>query len=188
METIKELKDKFIADTLSVIKDFNNFSSLSEKQFNWKPSPKIWSIAECIEHLRVTNKLYIVEFEKQFSLKQLATDCSKEQVKHKLFGKLIIKYVDPDNLKKVSTFPVFTPSKSNYTKDTLNSFIDLQNRFIRLISSTKDLDFNKYKMSSPASKLIKENFCDVIEIVRLHDRRHFLQAKKNTEHTNFPKE
>ena len=43
-------------------------------------------------------------------------------------------------------------------------------------------------MSSPVNKFIKENFCDVLEIIRLHDERHFNQAKKVLYHSSFPKD
>src|SRR5215470_19064475 len=32
---------------------------LSEMQFTWKPSTTAWSIAECIDHLNVTARLYL---------------------------------------------------------------------------------------------------------------------------------
>ena len=70
MQSIQQLKDRFISDTESVIKDFGKFKTLSESQINWKPSPENWSIAECVDHLIVTNKLYLKEFEKQFSEKK----------------------------------------------------------------------------------------------------------------------
>jgi uncharacterized damage-inducible protein DinB len=90
LETIQQLKDKFISETESVIKDFGKFKSLSEDQINWKLSAESWSIAECVDHLIVTNKLYFNEFEKQFAEKQLKTDYSKTQVKHKWLSKFII--------------------------------------------------------------------------------------------------
>ncbi|CAN5340589.1 hypothetical protein BH20ACI2_BH20ACI2_22230 [soil metagenome] len=34
------------------------FGSLSAVQLNWKPSDENWSIAQCFEHLIVTNELY----------------------------------------------------------------------------------------------------------------------------------
>ncbi|MDT3695604.1 MAG: DinB family protein [Ignavibacterium sp.] len=188
MKTILELKNQFISDTESQLKELKYFQALTDYQLNWKISGDSWSIAECIDHLCVTNKLYIDEFEKQFSQKQIKADCSKTSVKHRFLGRFIIKSVDPDNLKKIKTFPVFQPSGSNHTKEVLTRYSDLQNEFINLLSSVKDLDLNKYKMSSPASKLIKENFCDVLEIIRLHDKRHFLQAKRVIDHPNFPRE
>ena len=188
MKTILDLKNHFISDTESLLKELKAFQSLSENQLNWKSSTEIWSIAECVDHLYVTNKLYFDEFEKQFSHKQLKTDCSQTLLKHKFISKFIIKSVDPNNLKKVKTFPVFQPSSSKYNKEILVRYSNLQNEFINLLSAVKDLDLNKYIMSSPANKFIKENFCDVLEIIRLHDKRHFNQAKKVLNHSNFPKD
>jgi len=187
LQTIQQLKEKFISDTELVLKDFGKFKSLSEDQINWKPANGSWSIAECVDHLVVTNKLYLNEFEKQFAGKQIKTDYSKAEVKHKWLCKFIIKGVDPANIKKSKTFPVFMPSMSNYKKDVFDSFFEVQNNLINLVSSAKDLDLNKYAMSSPAAKIVKENFCDVLEIIRLHDRRHFNQAERVFNHLNFPK-
>jgi len=187
MLTIHQLKDKFISDTESVIRDFGKFKSLSDIQINWKPNKQTWSIAECIDHLAITNKLYLAEFEKQFSKEQIKTDCLVTKAKHRLVSKFIIKSVNPDNIKKVKTFPVFMPSMSKYRKDVFDYFFEIQNNLINLVSSAKDLDLNKYVMSSPAAKIIKENYCDVLEIIRLHDRRHFNQAQKLINHPNFPK-
>jgi hypothetical protein len=187
MQTIQQLKDKFISETESVIKDFSKFKSLFEDQINWKPSAVSWSIAEGVDHLIVTNKLYFNEFEKQFAEKQIKIDYSKTQVKHKWLSKFIIKSVDPANIKKVKTFPVFMPSRSKHTKDVFNSFDEVQNGLINLVSTAMNLDLNKYVMSSPAAKIIKENFYDVLEIIRLHDRRHFNQAERLFNHPDFPK-
>ncbi len=187
MKTIKQLKDTFISDTASIIKDVHKFNSLSENQINWKPNADRWSIAECIDHLFVTNKLYLVEMENQFRVERIKADCSLTPVKHNFMSRFIIKGVDPANTKKTKTFKVFLPSRSNHGKNIFNDFIDLQNKFINLISSYKDLNLNKYKMSSPAARFIKENFSDVLEIIRLHDRRHLNQAQNIINNSNFPK-
>lgn len=187
MKTILDLKNQFIFETESLLKELKSFQCLSDNQLNWKVTNESWSIAECVDHLYVTNKLYFDEFEKQFSQKQINTDCSKTPVKHKFFSKLIIKSVDPNNLKKVKTFPVFQPVSRMYSKDILLKFSDQQSEFVNLLSSIKDLDLNKYIMCSPANKFIKENFCDVLEIIRLHDKRHIIQAQKVLNNPNFPK-
>jgi hypothetical protein len=187
LQTIQQLKYKFISDTKSVIKDFGKFKTLSESQINWKPSRGNWSIAECVDHLIVTNKLYSKEFEKRFGEKLIETDCAKTEVQHKWLCQFIIKSVDPANAKKVSTFGVFMPSLSSHSKEVFDSFSNLQNQFINLLINTENLNLNEYVMSSPAVKIIKENFCDVLEIIRLHDRRHFNQAEKLFNHPNFPK-
>jgi hypothetical protein len=187
LQTIQQLKTKFVFDTESVLKDFGNFKSLSEDQINWKPAFDSWSIAECIDHLIVTNKLYLNEIEKQFAMKQIKIEYSRSEVKHKWLSKFIIKAVDPANIKKIKTLPVFMPSMSKYRKDIFDNFYEVQTNLVNIISFAKDFDLNKYVMSSPAAKIIKENFCGVLEIIRLHDRRHFNQAEKLINHPNFPK-
>lgn len=36
---------------------------LSREQLNWKPDAKSWSVAECLDHLVVTNAAYFEVFE-----------------------------------------------------------------------------------------------------------------------------
>lgn len=186
MQTIQQLKDNFISDTESVIMDLAKFKNLSEYQINCKPSAEVWGVAECIDHLIVTNKIYLTEFEKQFAQKQITADCAKTKSRHKLLSKFIIKSVGPKNVRKVKTFPVFMPSKSDHTLKVFDEFKRIQTDFINIVRTYKDLDFNRYILSSPAAKIIKENFCDVLEIIRLHDRRHFNQAERILNHPNFP--
>lgn len=141
----------------------------------------------CINHLSVTNTLYFNEIKNKFTTKQIRTDCSLTPVKHKFISKFITKYVDPSNRKKVKTFKVFMPSASKHTKDVFNKFIRIQEKLIKLISSYEEFDLNRYKMAMPASRFVKENFSDVMEIIRLHDRRQLIQAQNIFNHSNFPK-
>jgi hypothetical protein len=32
---------------------------LTDEQFNWQPAPGAWSVAECIEHLNITARMYL---------------------------------------------------------------------------------------------------------------------------------
>ncbi|MCL6493290.1 MAG: DinB family protein [Ignavibacterium sp.] len=188
MHTIKQLKDKFISDSESFLSEIKKLSELSDDQLNWKPAENLWSIAECIEHLSITNQLYFDKIEKQFSERQIACNDEETTVKHRFFGKLIIKTVDPSNIKKTKTFSVFQPSKSFITKDSITKLTEVQKSLVNLISSSVNLNTNEYSMSSPASKFVKENFSDVIEIIRLHNKRHLIQIQKLLTNDYFPKD
>lgn len=185
-QTIKELKEKFISDSESFVNEIKKLYSLSDDQINWKPDSDVWSVAECIEHLAVTNKLYFNEMEKQIAEKQINCIDSDKIVKHKFFGKLIIKAVNPLNLNKTKAFDVFKPARSFYDKNVIDKLINIQKDLINLVSASLNLDYNKYVMSSPASKFIKENFSDVLEIIRLHNRRHLMQIDNLVKEKSFP--
>lgn len=188
MQTIKQLKDNFISDSETFLNEIKKLNELSDVQLNWKPTEDFWSIAECLEHLSITNQLYFDEIEKQFSEKQINCKDEETPVKHRFFGKLIIKAVDPSNIKKTKTFKVFQPSKSYITRDSINKLIEVQKSLINLISSWVNLNTNRYSISSPASKLIKVNLSDVLEIIRLHNKRHLIQIEKLLNNNNFPKD
>uniref|UniRef100_A0A832DFW3 DinB family protein n=1 Tax=Ignavibacterium album TaxID=591197 RepID=A0A832DFW3_9BACT len=187
MQTIKQLKDKFISDSESFLTELKKLSDLTNDQLNWKPAENLWSIAECIEHLSISNQLYFFEIEKQFSEKQIACNDEETPVKHRFLGKLIIKTVDPSNIKKTKTFSVFQPSKSFITKDSIIKLTEVQKSLINLISSSVNLNTNEYSMCSPASKFVEENFSDVLEIIRLHNKRHLIQIQKLLTNDYFPK-
>uniref|UniRef100_A0A7V3E6J0 DinB family protein n=1 Tax=Ignavibacterium album TaxID=591197 RepID=A0A7V3E6J0_9BACT len=184
--TLKNLKENFINDSESFLTEVRKLYSLDNIQLNWKPSADIWSIAECIEHLAVTNKLYIDEMNNQLSGELFKCDDSEEPVKHKFFGKMIIKAVDPSNNKKTKTFKVFSPLYGNYDKTVLDKLIQIQQGLINSVAGSVNVDFNKYVMSSPASKFVKENFCDVLEIIRLHNKRHLIQIEQLLSNEQFP--
>ena len=35
-------------------------NGLDEQQGTWRPSPGAWSVAECLDHLAVSNRIYLV--------------------------------------------------------------------------------------------------------------------------------
>ena len=40
------------------------FGNLSTEQLNWKPSTEKWSIAQCLDHLMITNSSYYSQLNK----------------------------------------------------------------------------------------------------------------------------
>ena len=42
----------------------NEFAAVSLEQLNWKPSPDAWSIAQCLEHLIVSDNSYFPALQK----------------------------------------------------------------------------------------------------------------------------
>lgn len=185
-QTIKQLREKFISDSESFLDEIKKLHTLTNDQLNWKPSADKWSIAECVDHLAVTNKLYLDEIKNQISLKLIKCDESKEFVKHKFFGKMIIKAVDPSNTRNTKTFKVFYPSSSDFDSSVIKKLNDIQQELVRVITDSVDINLNEYLMSSPASRFVKENFSDVLEIIRLHNIRHLRQINNLISLSQFP--
>ena len=168
-------------------KVLETFGDLSAEQLNWKPNENAWSIAQCLEHLIVTNDLYFENIQKVtdgthrnniFSKIPFATDIISFGMK---------KILSPDWKGKMKTFKMFEPSFSEVSEDILERFGENQNKFITLMEATKDLEIRKIKIAEPIGSAVNLRLIDAFEILVVHEQRHFNQAKRVLEIEEFPK-
>jgi len=162
------------------------FTYLSDIQFNWKSNPDSWSVGECISHLVNTNALYLAKIENIFFLVSFGEE-KDFPYKQSFMGKMILKGVDPKNVKKVKTFKVFYPASSNIQKDIIAKYIKCCEKLIDLADKMKHLDLQKIKLSSPVNILIRLNLGDPLIIIPKHDERHLNQAERVISQKRFPK-
>jgi hypothetical protein len=154
------------------------FSALTAEQLNRKPSPNIWSIAQNIDHLIVTNETYypVVKALRDGSYKTPFT--GKLGFMVNFFGNFILKSIGPDRKKKIKTFPIWEPSTSNIPADILARFEKHQAELKQLITGCSDLLDKGVVISSPASKAIVYKLEAAFDIIVAHEQRHFEQAKE----------
>ncbi len=163
-----------------------SFSNLSENQFNWKPDPESWSVGECLSHLVNSNGLYLIKIEN--IINSIPTGSEKDfPYKQSFMGKMIVKGVDPSNVKKTKTFKVFFPASSNIQKNIIDEYVSSSKKFIELNQKMLSFDLRKYNLSSPVNKLIRLNLGDPLIIIPKHDERHLNQAERVMSQKDFPK-
>ena len=155
-----------------------SFSDLDEKQINWKADSKNWSIGQVIEHLIKTSESYFAIPEKINSKDFKPSLLTKFKFAPKLFGKMILKAVDPNTKLKSKTMGSFTPEMSNVPVDILDKFKESQKQLLNFIEENKELILNKTVVPSPINRHITYHFDTVIDILVNHQRRHFNQAER----------
>ena len=163
------------------------FSGLSVEQLNWKPNDTSWSIAQCVEHLIITNNLYFQNIQKVADGTHSNNIFSMIPVIPLITGSLMKKLLGPDSFKKVKTFAMFKPSQSDISDDVLEKFAENQYRFINLMEQTKNLDVRKIKVAEPIGSAVNLRLVDAFEVLVVHEKRHLLQAKRVLGTAGFPK-
>lgn len=163
------------------------FGKLTAEQLNWKPSENDWSIAQCFEHLVVTNDLYFENIQKVADGTHRNNLFSKIPFVPRIISFGMKKVLSPDWSGKMKTFKMFEPTFSNVSEDILRKFAENQNRFISLMEATKDLNQRKIKIAEPMGSAVNLRLIDVFEILIVHEQRHFNQAKRVLEIDEFPK-
>ena len=163
------------------------FGGLTAQQLNWKPGADRWSVAQCFDHLVTTNGAYFPIFEKVLSGEKKNTFWESAPWLPALWGKMLIKAVDPESKRKLKAPKVFHPSSSAVDGAVIRRFIDQQNQVIKYMKATEYLDVEKIIISSPVTNLVTYSLMDAYRIIITHEKRHLLQAMRVSETGGFPR-
>lgn len=188
MLTTNGLIDNFSTTLNNNLKRIDStFDSLSLNQINWKPGSKIWSVGECINHLVITNGLYLKKM-KEFVLKGTSNPNDDFNYSQSFIGELLTKAVDPENVKKSKTFKVFDPLESSASKSVVQDYALIMKGFIEMVKDMNGINLKKIKFSSPVNIFIRLNLGDPLIFIPKHDERHLVQAERIINLEEFPKE
>jgi uncharacterized damage-inducible protein DinB len=143
-----------------------------------------WSIAQCLDHLIVSNSTYYRQFEEVSSGKHKNSFYQNIKFISKFFGDYLIKETGAVVVKPMQSPAAFVPSQSKIAASIVADFEKHQQKFSAAIQQLEKSDLEKTIISSPALKIITYSLADVLTILAGHEQRHLTQAKnvlKNSE-------
>ncbi|MGB0983142.1 MAG: DinB family protein [Saprospiraceae bacterium] len=183
--TIPEITNEI---TKVIAQSKTDFLHLEHHQLNWKPNPESWSVGQCLDHLVQSADAYEPLFKELINKNQRANFWRNIPFLPSLFGKTILKAVGPFREKKSKTFSVFEPTQSNVSTNILNKLEERLLIFSGLANQLTGFPLEKTIVTSPVAKLVNYSLLDALNIVTVHNYRHFNQAKEVMAMQEFPKE
>ena len=178
----KEERERAMSELHATRKLFlDSLASLSEAQWNFNPAPEVWSVAECAEHIALSeDRLY--ELVTQKLMKAPAEPEKKAEVKGK--DELILEKTT-DRSQKFQAPEMLRPTHQWPSKDDLIAhFKESRDRTIAYVEHTPD-DLREHFASHPAFKLL--DGYQWILLISAHSHRHTLQIEEVKTNPNFPK-
>ena len=179
--TLTDAERKQAVDLLQETKEtlLKKVKGLSKEQLNFKATPESWSIAECVEHIAISeNNLFGFA---QMGLKEPADPSKRSEVK--MTDEAIVKMI-ADRSSKVKTSEAFVPSgKFGTFEATVNEFVSKRDANINYIKTTSD-DLRNHYNDFPFGKL---DTYQTILFMAAHSRRHTAQIEEVMANANFPK-
>jgi hypothetical protein len=160
---------------------------LSEAQFTWQPSPGAWSIAECIEHLNVTARLYLPQLDEAIADAIRRGRYAEGPFSYNWIGRFVVRSMEPPARVKLRAPKTFHPPPSRSRREIMAAFRAYQVQFIDRLRQANGLDLAGAKVSSPASKWIRLPLGSGFALMTAHERRHLWQAQRVTAAPGFPK-
>jgi hypothetical protein len=164
-------------------------ANLSETQLNWKPSADQWSIAQCLQHLAVATK----GFDKYFSAaltnaKSKSPVSSAPAYRPTRMGGWLARHVAPESPRKLRAPKMFRPGEASAIQGSLQMFLDEQHNFMEFVRECQHIDYNKTRIRSPVTPLIRYSLADAFVITVLHAQRHLAQARRVRGTPEFPRD
>lgn len=168
IDYLKETKERLI----------KNVTGLSDAQLNWKPADSVWSVANCIEHIAITeNGLFTYATE---PLKSPADPSKRSEVKQTDEG--IIKMITDRSFKAKA--PESIRPTGITAKDALNLFIERRDNSIKFVKET-DKDLRNHFVTGFFLGTVDSY--QMILFMTGHTLRHTMQIEELKKHPGFPK-
>ena len=153
---------------------------LSEAQLNFKSSPESWSVAECVEHLAISENM----FDQMLSgALQAPADPAKRTEIKMADDQLMAMIVDRSN--RVKTSEPFEPSgKFGSHEETVKAFASKRDEHIEYMKGTED-DLRHHYGQLPFGTI---DAYQILMFMSGHTERHVRQMEEVIAAENFPSE
>ena len=160
---------------------------LSDAQFNWSPGDGQWSIAQCIDHLNVSNRQFSKLLEDGVARGRAAGQLSDGPYSYSFLSRAFLRLNEPPVKRKFKAPGAFRPSSGPLSPErVVPDFFALHDRLIEIIQSANGLDLAAIKVPSPVTRLLKFNLGMMFWILAAHDRRHLWQVRQIRGNPGFP--
>lgn len=161
-------------------------SGLSHEQFNWRPGPGRWSVAECLAHLN-KNLTVFPAIDHTMDEAERRGLRSPGPFRYGWWSRLIVRSMEPPPKFRMRTFPVLVPPATPLESgDVLREFIALRDQFAERIRRADGLDLRRAIVQSPLNRFIRLPLGAYFAFLLAHDRRHLWQARQVLAAPGFP--
>ena len=156
--------------------------SMSADVLLHRPAPEKWNSLEIFEHMCLSSGIYLRGLERVFD-ERAKTLPFIPQFKPGLLGDYFTKSMlpKPDGSisNRMKTMRIFDPPRnSGASQESINRFIDLCERFRKLLERARTTDLNRMKVTSSLGPIIRFKTGDAFRFPIAHQQRHFLQLER----------
>lgn len=176
-----------LADELSTIaRDAASvFGRHDAPHLNWQPNAASWSIAQCFDHLLKVDQEMFQAIGRALDRGATPTVWQRLPLWPRLFGWVLITSQAPGGKQKSTAPARAQPAASDIAPHIIERFIACQHTRIAGVRVLSAEDAQRI-MASPFVPRITYSVLDGYRLIAAHQRRHFEQAQRVTEHPAFP--
>jgi hypothetical protein len=172
---IRELLEQFVAaerDAEALV------AGLSEDHGIRRLTRDSWSISECLDHLAVANRVYLLAMREPAHRARALGQFRTRPARPGLAGRVFVYTLEPPPRwwSKLRAPRLIRPRPSPPLADAFASFMASQADVRAFSTAYADLDLASIRFPNPFVRGIRFSLATGLHVIAAHDRRHLLQA------------
>jgi DinB superfamily len=168
-----------VADTL--------VAPLSDAQFAWQPRPNAWSIAQCIDHLNITARMYLPVLDEGIANAIRQGHYGEGPYGYSWLARMFVRMLEPPPRPRVKAPAAFQPPPLRTRHEIMAAFRAYQVQYIDRLRQANGVDLARARVRSPAASWLRVPLGCGFAAMTAHERRHLWQAQKVADTPGFPR-
>jgi hypothetical protein len=160
---------------------------VSDAQYNWRPEPGRWSMAQCVSHVVITDDIYVPVLENCVADARKKGLVGDGPFHHGALGNWFVRSMDAPARKRFKNPKMITPPPEQPLAKGLADFNAVHDRLLQVVYQANGVDLGRAKFRSPFLKVMKFSLGQGLAVMLAHARRHLWQAGEVQRHPGFPK-
>lgn len=157
---------------------------LNPQQLNWQPQPGTWSVGQCLEHLCITDEVYLPAI--AISLRDKPVSPVQDITPGWFARWFITSFIEPSPKTKRARAPKKIVPSAQVESSVLDRFLRSNQAAREFIRQAGNYDVNHIRFKNPLLPVLRFTAGTGLEIVSRHERRHLLQAERAKQSSGFP--
>jgi len=153
-------------------------AEVPEEQWDLRPGPDRWSVAECIEHLIITSTESLPPIRKALTGMEGQRSVTSRRYRRDFLGWLIWKSQAETTAMRSRTAAGFVPTGGVRRQEATKLWDGLQRELLELVGLADGLPLGSTKIPSAFNGRVKYNLFSALSILAVHQHRHLGQAER----------
>ena len=144
---------------------------------HWRAAPDSWSVAQCIEHLNVTARLYLPFLDEGIANAIRRGLYGPGPFRYNWIGRLVVFSQEPPPRFRTRAPAAFTPAAERPRKEIMAAFRAYQVQYIDRLRQANGIDLARARVRSPSPYWVRMPLGSGFAFAAAHERRHLWQAR-----------
>lgn len=151
-------------------------AGLDEARGQWRPAPGAWSVAECLDHLATSNRVYLAAMEASADRARRTGRLRSGPARPGLIGRWFVRQMEPPVKTRMRAPAAIRPRSAPALADAYASLLESHAAVRRFMDRAADLDLSGTRFPNPFVSGIRFSLATGLHVIPAHERRHLWQA------------